>query len=196
MKKLFLPLALLGLAAVSNAQIIWDNTASTTSFTTRGASDAPALQITNSNSYAIDLTNVAFLGTNSVEQNFDFFLADSSGNVLNNVISAEGSSSNVILFNSPVQWVLAPNSTYFIGASSQSAGETFNYDIVSTQQNGLNGVVANGNFTGYYPPVFVSTAHAEMSWRLIGTAATPEPASTALIGFGAVALIRRRRKSA
>ena len=187
-------ITLVGISAFSaaHASVVFDNTAIWTTTTFRTAASAPALQISNTNAFAINLTNVSFSGELPTAQNLKFFLADSAGVILQSSTGAYGVQAAHSIVGIGVNWTLNAGTTYFIGAEYD--GQAANFDFrtpVGTSQNGLL-AGNNGNFTGYATPVFGGIAGAEMAWKL---EAVPEPATFAVLGLGAFALIRRRRKA-
>lgn len=187
-------ISLVGISAVSAAQasIVFDNTAIWNTTTFRTAASAPALQISNTNAFAINLTKVSFSGELPTAQNLKFFLADSAGVILQSSIGAYGIQAAHSIVGIAVNWTLNAGTTYFIGAEYDGSAANFDFRTpVGTSQNGLL-AGNNGNFTGYAAPVFGGVAGAEMAWKL---ETVPEPATFAILGLGAVALIRRRRKA-
>ncbi len=191
--KFAISIAALAAVCVSNAAIIYDNTAVTDGSTFRSG-DTPAISITNTNAFDVTVDGVAFLGTPQVDHNtlFTFFLADSSGNILDTQDKLIVGTGHHLYGTTVNNWMLQAGKSYFIGATFDSGNQSFDYRLSWPTQNGLstdvNGNFVNGTFA------FEGTAGANMDWVISGNA-VPEPASMAALGLGVAALIRRRRAS-
>lgn len=187
-------LAALSASAFSSAVVVFDNTSLWTATSFRSGQSAPALQIQNTNAFAVVLNRVSFSGENTATQNFKFFIANSAtpGTIINTVTTSLGPTAAHTVQGVNVNWTLAAGQSYFICAMFDTANVNFDYRTpVGTTQNGLKALV-NGNYSGYASPTFAGAAGAEMAWKL---EAVPEPATMTALGLGVAALLRRRRKA-
>jgi hypothetical protein len=194
MNKLHAIAAITALSAIGSAQIVFDNTASENGTTNRNPSDAPALQITNTNSYTVNLTSVFFSGQSNLNgENFDFFLADGAGNLINQVFQPESLTGPHTLIGANVSWTLQPGQTYYIGAMSGMAPASYDYIVPGySMQNGLQSG-PNGNFSSYGLPTFYGNGAAEMAWQLNGSP-VPEPGALMAMAVGVIGIAVRRRR--
>jgi hypothetical protein len=195
MKWFLTPLAL-GAATFANAQLVWDNTSLGAFATYRSPALSPALQLTNTNSFLFDVTNVSFAGQNMYGQDLDFFLADADGNYLEDEQTFVPATTDGALMGVAVNWVLQPGQSYYIGAAASSTNLYEDYEYPQFHlQNGLISEV-NGNFTGYASTLqFSYNGSGDMSWLVVGhPEATPEPCSIASAAIITPMLFLRRRR--
>lgn len=192
MRKTILILGL-GLTGAVHAATVFDNTGFANGTTFRSAEDAPALTITNTNADAVLLSRVSFLGRSSQSQNFKFFLATSTGTVLDSTVVSVLPTPTEVLIGTDVNWTLAAGQSYHIGAISESGPAEYAYQFPGFNlQNGLQSS-ANANYVGFTTPTFDYVASADMAWKLEGSV-VPEPGTLLAIGAGIAGIAARRRR--